>query len=50
MVDENYFEVLFSTTKDEELDYLDISATLIMKNLENEDEKSIGYVNIYMFR
>lgn len=49
MVDENYFEVLFSTTKDEELDYLDISATLIMKNLENEDEESVGYANIYMF-
>jgi len=49
MVDENYFEVLFSTTKDDELDYLDISATLIMKNLENEDEESVGYANIYMF-
>lgn len=49
MEDTNYFEVIFITTKDEESDYLDIDATLIMKNLENENEKSVGYANIYVF-
>ncbi|MEW8956889.1 hypothetical protein [Clostridium sp.] len=49
MEDENYFEVIFTTIKDEELDYLSINATLVMKNIENEDEKSIGYANIYFF-
>lgn len=46
---EDYFEVIFTTTKDEELNYLNIGATLIMKNIETEDEKSIGYANMYMF-
>lgn len=46
---EDYFEVIFTTTKDDELDYLNINAELIMRNPENEDEKSIGYANIYIF-
>lgn len=46
---EDYFEVIFIIIKDDELDYFNINVELIMRNLENEDEKLIGYVNIYIF-
>lgn len=49
MEEEDYFEVVFTTIKEEESNSLNITASLILKNIENEEQKLIGYANLYIF-
>lgn len=48
-MEEFYSEVVYTTVKDEESDSLNINAELLSRSLESDDEKSIGYANIYIF-
>lgn len=47
--DNSYFDVSFETVVDSEGNYLNISAVLKMHNIENDEEKILGYANIYLF-
>lgn len=50
MDEETYLEVIFTTTKDDETDSLNIIASLNLINIENGGEpKTIGYSNLYIF-
>jgi ribosomal protein S18 acetylase RimI-like enzyme len=48
-MEEDYSKVIFETIKDDESDSLNISASLVLMNVETEEEKSIGYANLYVF-
>lgn len=48
-MEENYFDVKFTTIKEEESDSLNISASLILSDIETDEEKTIGYSNLYIF-
>lgn len=49
IMEENYFDVKFTTIKEEESDSLNISASLILSDIETDEEKTIGYSNLYIF-
>ena len=48
-MEESYIEVVFTTMKDNDSDSLNINAKLILSSLENDEDKSIGYANMYIF-
>lgn len=49
MEEETYSEVIFTTTKDDETDSLNIYASLVLRDMENDETKLIGYANLYIF-
>lgn len=49
LMNESYSEVKFETVKDEESDSLNIIASLLLIDMETEEEKSIGYADLYLF-
>lgn len=48
-MEESYFDVVFTTVKDQGSYSLDVSASLILINVETDEEKLIGYANLYIF-
>lgn len=49
LMNESYSEVKFEIIKDEDSDSLNIIASLVLIDMETEEEKSIGYANLYLF-
>ncbi|NEZ75002.1 hypothetical protein EXM56_06565 [Clostridium botulinum] len=47
--DNNYYDVLFETVLAPEGDCFNISAVLRMHNIEDDEEKILGYASIYLF-
>lgn len=48
-MEESYLNVVFTTTKDQESNVLNVRTSLILTNMETDEEKSVGYANLYIF-
>ena len=49
MEEEIFVDVVFTTFMDDELDSLNIHASLELVSIETEERKTIGYANFYIF-